>query len=71
MDKIEIRQKKGSEKQIMGGRNTEVLINGKILTGVMSAKFEIDGKSIGRVILELVGNISIEGNFNTEENNER
>ena len=61
MNKIEIRQKEGSEDQIMNGSNTEVLLNGKLLKGVTGVRFEVTGGSLAKVVLEMFGEVKITG----------
>ena len=55
--KIEIFNKNPGE--VMSGRSTKVLIDGKPLKGCCSFRFVVDAQSIAKVYLELVADVSI------------
>lgn len=69
VDKIIVRQTKESAAagKVMGGTNTEVLLNGKVLHGARAINFDVDAKSLATITIELFGDIQIEGNFKTKE----
>lgn len=61
--KIEIRQKEGSEDQIMTGANTQILLDGKPLKGVTGVKFEVNARGVAKVTLEMYANVKVIGNI--------
>jgi hypothetical protein len=61
MEKIIIKQKKGSEGQVMTGRNTEVFLGDKRLDNILEISFKVSGDSIAIVEMKMVGEIEIQG----------
>lgn len=65
MHNIEIRQKTGSVGP-MTGLNTEILLDGKPLKGVLAALFTVQADGIAVLKLEVIGNFSIEANLDSD-----
>jgi hypothetical protein len=65
MHNIEIKQKVGSIGP-MTGRNTEILLDGKPLKGVLSAHFTIAADGIAVLKLDVIGNFNIEANLDSD-----
>ncbi len=59
--KIEIKQKEGTEDSPMVGANTEVFLDGVLLKGVQSAKFEVRTRGVAKLTLEVLGNYAVAG----------
>lgn len=58
---LEIRQREGSEKNIMVGANTIVLVDGKPLRGAQAVKFEVNARGIAKATVTLIGRFNITG----------
>lgn len=62
--KIEVRQREGSEGQIMTGGNTQLFIDGKPLKGVKSFKLEVVAGEIATIAVEMYAEVSVESMVN-------
>ena len=49
------------------GHNCRIIVDGKEIKGVRKASFEVSPQSIGKVTLEMVGNISVKGKTVVEQ----
>lgn len=58
--KIEIRQKEDSG-GAMTGANTEILMDGKPLKGVMGIKFQVTAGGVAKVNLDMIANVAVIG----------
>ena len=61
--KFVIRNREGSKENASIGANTEVLLDGKVLEGVMGLKYEIRGGGLGTLTLDFIGDIVAELNL--------
>lgn len=63
--KITIKQKdEAAEKgRIMHGATTEVLIDGKPITGLTNISFEVGAKELAKVTMTMFGDVEIFGNI--------
>lgn len=58
---LEIKQRKGSDKSIMVGANTIILIDGKPLRGAQAVKFEVNAGGIAKATVTLIGRFNLTG----------
>ncbi len=62
--KITIKQK-GSGESIMTGANTEIYIDGVLLKDAYKVTFTSEAGQVAKVVIEMYGNVEIEGNIDT------
>lgn len=64
MHKIEIRKRSDANGNISTGANTEILIDGKVLEGVLEVDIHIGAKDIATVDIKMMGEVSVDLDIN-------
>lgn len=64
--KVQVRSKPGSEDKLSQGSTTQVLLDGKVLSGARFIKFEVDSRKMAKVTIELYANIELDASLDLE-----
>ena len=67
LHKIEIKKNPDKGGSVLSGSNCQILFDGEPLKGVVGFRFEISAGSVGRVFIEMMTDVHIEGEVEVSE----